>query len=164
MKKHLSLLILAVITVSLFTGCGGNASSDSDVKPSPTPQPGKGLVLFYFKSGMLGGANTWQIYANEQLVAKKFGRGDCFAYQADPGQLNLWIKCNMGFGNLIPLPGNFRTDQAPLQILPNQTYYEEMYLGGAGAKLRQVSQEEGKKGIEDCDWMDQPSSTSAQTR
>jgi len=64
MKKNLSLLMLAIIAIEMFTGCAGNDSTYRNLKSSLAPAPGKGLVLVYFQSGMLGAATKWHIYMN----------------------------------------------------------------------------------------------------
>jgi len=163
MKKHIRLSILAVIAINLvfLTGCQGIWTSGpryDTVKNSLIPEPCKGLVIIYAKSGFWGGGpNKWKIYANGQLLTKKFKLGTFYSYQADPGELRLSTKNNFFMS---PVASHISISQPTLQIMSNLTYYVEAgFYGGAQVdflKFEQVLKEKGEKGIKDCKWINHP--------
>ena len=164
MKHYIRLSLLAAITINiaLLTSCA-SAPRYHEVKASLVPESGKGLVIFYFKWGFLGGGpNRWNIIANDQLLTRDFKRGTFYSYQANPGELQIYTKR----GNWVlgmPEPSNFIPIYSrKIQIEPNQTYYMEAGFPSAWAldfpTFKHVSREEGETEIKDCQWIN-PSKT-----
>jgi hypothetical protein len=157
MKKNLSLLMLAIIAIEMFTGCAGNDSTYRNLKSSLAPAPGKGLVLVYFQSGMLGAATKWHIYMNNnQLLTDQMRRGVFYSIQADPGVLSLSTKANISWWPGVALAQaafGVPKNQIALQIEPNKTYYLDFHF----SEMKQVSQDVGENNIRNCEWLNSPS-------
>jgi len=145
-------LSIATLCACFFTACASRPVYH-DVKASLTPQPGKGLVLVYFKSGFVGGAAKWHLYNGDQLLTDIMKRGAFYSYQANPGDLRFTTTQNVTYVNVLPsLLGLIPRDQKPIHIDPNQTYYVNFHFGD----IKPVSNEEGEKDIQDCEWINHP--------
>jgi hypothetical protein len=157
MKKSLHSCGFAAATLLLFTNCASmNTPVYESVKGSLKPEPGKALVLIYFKSHYGSGVAKWHIYANDQLLIASFTKGSFFSFQANPGELRLSTTWNMTYiplGLAVQSLGLIPARQPVIQIQPGQTYYLEMHVGPVREVIRQVSEEDGEKGIAKCNWI-----------
>ena len=88
MNKSTITALVAAFAGLLLSSCAGGPAY-REVKASLTPQSGKGLAVIYCKGGFVGAAAKIPVYANDELVTKKFQRGGFYTYEANPGQLHI---------------------------------------------------------------------------
>lgn len=156
MKTQTSFALLAALCAILLSACaGGPEYSRNKNSAALSPAKDKALVLIFWRGGMAGAATKWTVFANEKVLTDNMRRGAFYSYQANPGELRLATKMGWNWASLAGanLVAQIKKDQVAFQLAPNETYYMEMAFGTWREKIKQVSKEEGEKGIKDCHWI-----------
>lgn len=179
MKTPTIALLFTALCGILLTSCASGPKGPTYAEAKQTgalvPKKDKSLVLIYWKPGRI--RQLFHVYANDQPITGALSGGTFFAYDAAPGQIRL-ASTGMGgmstggavggaalaggltggpVGAVVAAPLVFalgrKIEYVRLTALPAETYYVEMYQGFSRERMRQVSKEDGEKGIEKCRWV-----------
>jgi hypothetical protein len=144
--------------------------SSGPVTPSPvptaatTPRNGKAVVIVYRTPGMMGMLSKPFVWVNDQKMPGQLARGGFYSYESAPGAVKIVYSWrdhrptageNIGgaiVGGAVGVGMNYLGHEKidlNLQVLPNQTRYVLM----DGTNLSEVSQEEGKQAVAECQWL-----------
>lgn len=179
MKTHRILALVAAACAILLSSCASGPKGPlySEVKQTAAlvPKKDRSLVLIYWNPGRI--RQLFHVYANDQPITGALSGGTFFAYDAAPGQIRL-ASTGMGgmstgatvggaalagglaggpAGAVVAAPLVYalgrKKEYVRLNALPAETYYVEMYQGFSRERMRQVSKEDGERGLEKCRWV-----------
>ena len=140
MFKKISMLSVIIVS-SFLVGCASipMASLEEDHKRKEFNSPSENKAgLYIFRNSNFGGALTKEIRIDDQPIGKS-GPKTYFYRELDAGEHKISTQSEFGYNDLI------------LKMEAGINYFVRQYIKmGAfvgGANLKQVSEEEGKKGV-----------------
>ena len=178
MKTHTIPALLAALCAAFLSACSSLPKtplySEAKKAGALVPKKDSAMVFVYWAPHARHVVGV-KLYANDALLTPKMGTGCFYAYDAAPGQIRIG-STNLGgntgaevagaavggaiaggpVGAVIAAPLVYswrKKDFVHLNAAPSETYYVEMYQAFSREKMRQVSKEEGEKGIEKCHWL-----------
>ena len=115
MKKHLSTILLSIISAFILIGCAQVVNEPKPTVPD-RPQSGKALVFFYRRGGFANCARGMEVTDGEKIIGD-LSSGSYFVYQAEPGSHRFIVN-------------GHDEDTVAQTLVAGQTYYFRCRFGG----------------------------------